>query len=189
MLVPMLVPGPRAGKRTESRLLGKWVCPSVCAGRVCRVRNVADMQPRRVGGAAVGAALLACTALRSSCALENGFVKPALGWSSWYAAPMGSQVTDAFVRASAKALITSGLAKKGYKYVNVDEGWLKGRYPGNNTICTPQAPTRPRSLALLVAALPAACREECHCATCCCHSAAHVRAHLQTKTSPSFRKA
>lgn len=38
------------------------------------------------------------------------------------------------MRASAKALISSGLAKKGYKYVNVDEGWLKGRHPGNNTI-------------------------------------------------------
>jgi alpha-galactosidase len=42
-------------------------------------------------------------------------------------------VTDAFVRASAEALISSGLAKKGYKYVNVDEGWLKGRSP-NGTI-------------------------------------------------------
>eukprot|EP01045_Picozoa_sp_COSAG04_P021861 COSAG04_NODE_2390_length_4219_cov_2.436165_2_plen_139_part_00 len=71
----------------------------------------------------------------AATALDNGFVKPALGWSSWYAAPMGSQVTDAFVRASAKSLISSGLAKKGYKYVNVDEGWLKGRHAGNNTIC------------------------------------------------------
>ena len=52
-------------------------------------------------------------------ALDNGFTRPALGWSSWYAAPHGSQVTDAFVRASAKALVSSGLAKKGYVYVNV----------------------------------------------------------------------
>ena len=66
-------------------------------------------------------------------ALDNGFTTPALGWSSWYAAPSGSQVTDAFVRASAEALINSGLAKKGYKYINVDEGWLKGRSP-NGTI-------------------------------------------------------
>ena len=65
--------------------------------------------------------------------LDNGFTTPALGWSSWYAAPSGSQVTDAFVRASAEALVTSGLAKKGYRYVNVDEGWLKGRLP-NGTI-------------------------------------------------------
>jgi alpha-galactosidase len=70
-----------------------------------------------------------------SCSgLDNGFKKPALGWSSWYAAPAGSQVTEAFVKASAIAMIDSGLAKKGYTYVNVDEGWLKGRYPDNNTI-------------------------------------------------------
>lgn len=66
-------------------------------------------------------------------ALDNGFTTPALGWSSWYAAPYGSQVTDAFVRASAEALISSGLSKKGYRYINVDEGWLKGR-AANGTI-------------------------------------------------------
>ena len=69
------------------------------------------------------AAALLCAgtvALRTADALDNGFTTPALGWSSWYAAPDGSQVTDAFVRASAKALISSGLAKKGYKYVNVE---------------------------------------------------------------------
>ena len=53
-----------------------------------------------------------------SLALDNGFTKPALGWSSWYAAPHGSQVTDAFVRASAQALISSGLAAKGYRYAS-----------------------------------------------------------------------
>jgi hypothetical protein len=67
-----------------------------------------------------------------SNALDNGFTTPALGWSSWYAAPHGSQVTDAFVRASAQALVKSGLAKKGYRYVNVDEGWLKGRSPNGS---------------------------------------------------------
>ena len=77
------------------------------------------------------ALLLLCAG--GTVALDNGFTTPALGWSSWYAAPHGSQVTDAFVRASAEALVSSGLAKKGYKYVNVDEGWLKGRAP-NGTI-------------------------------------------------------
>lgn len=77
--------------------------------------------------------LLYGNAAQRACALDNGFTLPALGWSSWYAAPDGSQVTDAFVKASARALISSGLAKKGYKYVNVDEGWLKGRLP-NGTI-------------------------------------------------------
>ena len=64
------------------------------------------------------AAAAACALSRPALALDNGFVTPALGWSSWYAAPWGSQVTDSFVRASAQALVSSGLAKKGYKYVN-----------------------------------------------------------------------
>ena len=58
---------------------------------------------------------------RGAVALDNGFTVPALGWSSWYAAPHGSQVTDAFVRASAQALVSSGLAKKGYKYINASD--------------------------------------------------------------------
>jgi alpha-galactosidase len=73
--------------------------------------------------------------LAASCgALDNGVGRaPALGWSSWYCSPGGSQVTSAFVRANAEALIASGLAAKGYVYVNVDEGWLLGRRP-NGTI-------------------------------------------------------
>ncbi len=57
-----------------------------------------------------------------SGALDNGVGRvPALGWSSWYASPRGSQVTEAFVKANAEALIASGLAAAGYVYVNVDE--------------------------------------------------------------------
>ena len=109
-------------------------------------------------------------------ALDNGFVKPALGWSSWYAAPMGSQVTDAFVRASARALISSGLAKKGYKYVNVDEGWLKGRHTGNNTICA-SPPCRELELELLpTARFPTAA------------ALTAARCRRQTRTSSSSRR-
>ena len=122
------------------------------------------MIPSRPSGSAPVLGLLVCAVGsftdRAAFALDNGFTAPALGWSSWYAAPHGSQVTDAFVRASAQALVSSGLAKKGYTYVNVsdrscsrvapivsratsqlssclymqvDEGWLKGRGP-NGTI-------------------------------------------------------
>jgi len=55
--------------------------------------------------------------------INNGVGRiPALGWSSWYASPDGSQVTEAFVKNTTLALINSGLAKLGYVYVNVDEG-------------------------------------------------------------------
>ena len=79
----------------------------------------------------LAASLAAAT---TALALDNGFTVPARGWSSWYAAPDGSQVTAAFVRASAQALVDSGLAAKGFVYVNVDEGWLKGRWAVNDTI-------------------------------------------------------
>ena len=72
--------------------------------------------------------------LPATSALDNGFKVPAMGWSSWYAAPFGSQVTEDFIKASARALVDSGLAAKGYSYVNVDEGWLKGRDNQTKTI-------------------------------------------------------
>ena len=80
-----------------------------------------------------GTALLSCALL--AAALDNGVGRvPARGWSSWYAAPQGgSGVTDGMVRAAAAALVSSGLAAKGYTYVNVDEGWLAGRY-ANGTL-------------------------------------------------------
>jgi hypothetical protein len=67
------------------------------------------------------AALLLCCAT----AYNNGLGRvPALGWSSWYAAPDGSQVTEAFVRANAQVLLDSGLAAKGYVYVKCVLLWL-----------------------------------------------------------------
>ena len=67
-------------------------------------------------------ATIVIAAAVSSGALDNGVGRlPALGWSSWYASPRGSQVTEAFVKANAEALIASGLAAAGYVYVNVDE--------------------------------------------------------------------
>ena len=52
--------------------------------------------------------------------------KPPMGWNSWNA--FHTDVTEAKVLDSAKALIDSGLAAKGYRYVNIDDGWwLKRR--------------------------------------------------------------
>jgi hypothetical protein len=53
---------------------------------------------------------------------SNGVgLTPAMGWSSWSflrAAP-----TETAIEAQAKAMVTSGLARVGYEYVNVDSGW------------------------------------------------------------------
>ncbi len=52
--------------------------------------------------------------------------KPPMGWNSWNA--FHTDVTEDKVLASAQALVDSGLAAKGYRYVNLDDGWwLKRR--------------------------------------------------------------
>ncbi|MDD8027893.1 MAG: putative Ig domain-containing protein, partial [Acidobacteriota bacterium] len=46
---------------------------------------------------------------------------PHLGWNSWYV--WENNVTDAIMRASAKAIAESGLKDHGYMYVNIDDCW------------------------------------------------------------------
>jgi len=49
-----------------------------------------------------------------------------MGWNSWNA--FHTDVTEAKVLDSAKAIVDSGLAAKGYRYINIDDGWwLKRR--------------------------------------------------------------
>ena len=125
-------------------------------------------------------ARIAALTLPVAAALDNGFVLPAMGWSSWYAAPYGSQVTEGFVKASAQALISSGLAAKGYTFVNVDEGWLKGRSAQNGSIYEDLAkfPSGMAALGSWITAQPTApngtermryglysCRGTCQCGT------------------------
>jgi len=51
---------------------------------------------------------------------------PPMGWNSWNA--FHTDVTEAKVLDSAKAIVDSGLAAKGYRYINIDDGWwLKRR--------------------------------------------------------------
>ena len=46
---------------------------------------------------------------------------PPMGWSSWYMAY--TNISDAMIRAQAKAMVDSGLADHGYVYINLDDGW------------------------------------------------------------------
>jgi alpha-galactosidase len=53
---------------------------------------------------------------------------PPMGWNSWNA--FYTDIDEEKVLASAKAIVDTGLAKKGYRYINVDDGWwLKRRQP------------------------------------------------------------
>ena len=51
--------------------------------------------------------------------------KPPMGWNSWNA--FHTDLTEAKVLDSAKAIVDSGLAAKGYRYINIDDGWATRR--------------------------------------------------------------
>ncbi len=67
---------------------------------------------------------------------------PPMGWNSWNV--WGLSVSDDKVRAAADAMVSSGLAAKGFQYINIDDGWEKAKatkyiriiliklYTGNN---------------------------------------------------------
>ncbi len=52
---------------------------------------------------------------------ETIALTPPMGWNSWNVYGLG--VDEAKVRASANALLESGLAAHGWTYVNIDDGW------------------------------------------------------------------
>jgi hypothetical protein len=46
---------------------------------------------------------------------------PPMGWNSWNA--FGSDIDEAKVMGSAEAIVRFGLAAKGYRYIDLDDGW------------------------------------------------------------------
>jgi len=52
---------------------------------------------------------------------ERICLTPPMGWNSWNV--WGGKVTDAGIRAAARALDASGLAEHGWSYVNIDDYW------------------------------------------------------------------
>lgn len=52
---------------------------------------------------------------------ENGVTKPPMGWSSWNC--FRNNIDEEKITAIAEALVKTGLAEKGYKFVNLDDNW------------------------------------------------------------------
>src|SRR4051812_50193101 len=64
----------------------------------------------------------ACCVAGPAAARDRSLARtPPMGWNSWYGYWCG--VTEDDVLANARALVTSGLAARGYRYVNVDGCW------------------------------------------------------------------
>ncbi len=71
--------------------------------------------------ASVAVALLAGLAMPAAALSSAVDRKPAMGWSSW--SYLRQQPNAGAIEAQARALRSSGLARVGYRYVNVDDYW------------------------------------------------------------------
>jgi hypothetical protein len=49
--------------------------------------------------------------------------RPVMGWSGWSFLRIGDDEAD--VEGEARALVTTGLSRVGYRYVNIDDGWYQ----------------------------------------------------------------
>lgn len=54
---------------------------------------------------------------------------PPMGWNSWNA--FHTQVDEAKVLGSARAILAAGLRDLGYRYINIDDGWWQQRRQGD----------------------------------------------------------
>ncbi len=62
---------------------------------------------------------------------DNGLARtPPMGWNSWN--KFAGRVTDADVRGMADAMVSSGMSKVGYTYINIDDTWEGPRDASGN---------------------------------------------------------
>jgi hypothetical protein len=60
-----------------------------------------------------------------------------MGWASWNS--FASSIDYNTIKAQADALVSSGMAAAGYKYVNIDDGWWQGARDSNGKIVTDES--------------------------------------------------
>ena len=68
---------------------------------------------------------LLTAALAAAAAALAATSTPTMGWSSWNTYRVN--ISDSLIMAQADALVASGLADAGYRYVNIDDGYFGGR--------------------------------------------------------------
>ena len=56
---------------------------------------------------------------------------PPMGWSSWNS--FSNAVDSQIIMDQAKAMVTAGMHKAGYQYINIDEGWWLGKRNADGT--------------------------------------------------------
>ena len=60
--------------------------------------------------------------LAVAMAVDNGLgLTPQMGWNSWN--KFGCNINETLIRKTADLLVSTGLAAKGYQYLNLDDCW------------------------------------------------------------------
>jgi alpha-galactosidase len=78
--------------------------------------------------------------------LDNGLGKtPQMGWNSWN--KFGCNINEKLIRDTIDALVDTGLADAGYKYVNLDDCWQSGRDSNGKIIVDKAFPNGIKALA------------------------------------------
>lgn len=86
--------------------------------------------------------------LFSALAVSPSFAweTPTMGWSSWNA--FGHHINEDIIKSQADAMVSTGLDKAGYKYINIDDGAWCGRDENGHLV---MHPTRfPNGLKIIV---------------------------------------
>ena len=78
--------------------------------------------------------------------LDNGLGKtPQMGWNTWN--KFGCEIDETLIKDSIDALVSSGLADAGYKYINLDDCWQESR--DENDFIVPNPKTFPSGIKYL----------------------------------------
>jgi alpha-galactosidase len=66
--------------------------------------------------------LITIVVLQLALAVDNGMGRtPPMGWNSWNR--FGCNINETLIRQTADLLVSTGLADKGYKFLNLDDCW------------------------------------------------------------------
>jgi hypothetical protein len=98
--------------------------------------------PKEMNSAPVRPALILALAVMILCGTENLTAQsaarqipippPPMGWSSWNS--FSNTIDSQVAMEQAKAMVSTGMAKAGYQYVNIDEGWWLGERDADGNI-------------------------------------------------------
>lgn len=91
-------------------------------------------------------ALLISVLIVYAVSLDNGLAKtPQMGWNSWN--KFNCNINEKLIRDTIDALVDTGLAEAGYKYVNLDDCWQSGRDSNGKIVVDKNFPNGIKALA------------------------------------------